>query len=330
MIKKFLRFLNHAPFSHLPRGNSEAKIPPKKAVLNRPSLRAEAQPERGNPLGKEWIATRLAALAMTVEPTSLYFERSNIRRFSVTFCCILTGLTGTAAYAMDGGQPASPADPLAQVSVAVQAHHPSPDGKMRVSECTGVRIADDLILTAAHCLDAVDDPARIAVFAYQGSQAVPPYAPVTAMARHPRHRRGWVLTPGGIESRQQDMAADMALLRIGGPLTTRTATLTGQSAASAVMGAGTEGASNQSGRLQRSALSGITFTRSAPRLAFGSLQDAQICRGDSGGPIGEGTHVWGISGAIIRGQNGCSSRVVIVPVDPASAAFQEMMRGVGK
>jgi hypothetical protein len=233
--------------------------------------------------------------------------------------------------AMQGGRPASPTDPLARSSVAIQAHHPSPDGKMRVSECTGVRIATDLILTAAHCLDAVDDPQSVGVFAYQGAQAVPPHAPVLAIARHPGHRRGWALSPGDIASRQKDMASDMALLRIGGPLASAVAVLGTQTPQSLLMGAGSEGTrSTQSGQLKTAVLDNITFTRSGHSLAFATPLKAQVCQGDSGGAIGNGNTVWGISGAILRGKNGCSNRVVVVPVDPASEGFKAMLRQVGK
>jgi hypothetical protein len=246
-------------------------------------------------------------------------------------CLTASGLLSSPALAMRGGKPASLSDALAQVSVAVQAHHPSPDGKMRVSECTGVRIAADLILTAAHCLDAVNDPAAVGVFAYHGAQAVPPYAPVVAIARHPTHRWGWSETPGDIASRQRDMASDMALLKIGGPLATTIASIGVQTETSMVMGAGTEGiGSNTSGHLKSAALGEIRFTTSAPPLAFASPVKAQVCKGDSGGPIGSGTTIWGISGAILKGSDGCSARIVIVPVDPSSTGFQTMMREVRK
>ncbi len=259
-------------------------------------------------------------------------HRSFLLRFSAFTA--FTALCAAPVLAMQGGKPAAANDPMAQISVAVQAHQESPDGTMRVSECTGVRIADDLVLTAAHCLDNTSDPARVAVFAYQGAQAVPPYGVVTRIIRHPRHKPHWGQEKGTIGERQQELTADMALLKLGSalPAPSRNARVGAKGEHSVIMGAGMNGtgANAGSGQLKTTVLGNITFTKTGAQLAFASPASGQVCRGDSGGAIGANGTIWGITGAILRGKGGCSNRFVVVPVKSDDPAFQAMLKAAAQ
>lgn len=233
------------------------------------------------------------------------------------------------AAALEGGTPLT-AGAVSRGTVAIQAVAPQPDGTARVSECTGVLVAPDRVLTAAHCLDEASAPQHVAVFFFDGPKAVPPYAPVAAILRHPGHVKGWARRKGNIETRQTEISSDLAVLRLASPAPAGRAPLplggTGRPDILTVLGAGMDGPDGRSGTLKSAPLGNIRHTRSGPQLAFATPGRARICRGDSGGPVlGPDGKIWGISGAILRGEGGCSGRAVVVPVNTGDPAIRTLL-----
>jgi hypothetical protein len=232
---------------------------------------------------------------------------------------------------MEGGTRAEPGDALARATVAVQAVRIETAGRARVHDCTGVLVAPDLVLTAAHCTDEAKRPSEMAVFPFNGAAVEGGHVGVVRIVRHPRHR---ALSRGHPEAatRQAELAADLALLRLAAPLRDRRpvamAAASSAPPPSRLAAAGTGAAGRGAGVLRLSAVTALRFTRTGPRLAFASAGGARVCYGDSGGPVAattpDGPKLWGLAGAIFRSEGGCAGRMVIVPVDPDSADIRAM------
>ena len=248
----------------------------------------------------------------------------------------LAAVAGLAALMAGSARADALSAAAAAATVAVQAVEPTGDGRARVSECSGTLIAPDVVLTAGHCLDLATGPSRVAVFAYRDGRPVPSPLAVAALARHPDYVAGWRSRPGDPETRQREIAADLALIRLTSPIPGARplplARLSGVSGALA--GTGGAGPGARSGAMKRIALSAIrASTGSGATVAFATAS-AAVCDGDSGGPAvasaPDGAAVaWGIAAAVLRPRGGCGTRIAVAPVDPASAAFRAMQATLG-
>lgn len=237
-----------------------------------------------------------------------------------------------AAFALAAlAHPSAAMADAAGATVAVQAAQPTGDGRAFVSECSGVLVAPDLVLTAGHCLDIAETPAHVAVFAYRDGRPVPEALKVAAFARHPGHVLGWREKPGDPEKRQTEIAADMAMIRLAAPLPRAEPAGFGALATAdgAVAGVGAQKAGGRSGALKRMKLTAVrASTGSGARVVF-ATSGATVCGGDSGGPAASGGLVWGLMSAVLKPKSGCGSRIAITPVDPASPGFQTMRSAAG-
>lgn len=245
-----------------------------------------------------------------------------------------------AGLALEGGSPARASDPLARATVSIQSIGPVRNGRVKVRECSGVLIARDLVLTAGHCLEEVASPDRVGVFFYKGSVPVSQVATVRAFSRHPQYRRGWENTDGEAETRQKEIAADLALLRLSTPapagyepvaLSVAPGSTPGSGGRLAAAGLSGVGPSARSGLLKTANVSTIRFTDGTPRIAFANAAGGRACVGDSGGPVavldGQTPRLWGVISAVLRPANGCGGRIVVAPVEVKALAA--MIAGVG-
>jgi S1-C subfamily serine protease len=227
---------------------------------------------------------------------------------------------------------ADPADAAAAATVAVQAVEPIGGGRARVQECSGALIEPDLVLTSGHCLDGASDPSRVAVFAYRDGRLAPQPIVAAAFARHPSHVIGWRKTPGDPETRQREIAADLALIRLPAPVPAAAPLGFGSlaGAAGGAAGTGAAGPTSRSGAMKRIALASVrASTGSGARVVFATA-DKTICAGDSGGPaVATDGRLWGVVAAVLRPHGGCGTRIAIAPVDPASDEFRRMRAGLG-
>lgn len=223
----------------------------------------------------------------------------------------------------------SPADALA-AAVSVQAVEPTGDGRAKVAECSGALIAPDLVLTSGHCLDGAAGPSRVAVFAYRDGRPVPKPLMAAAIARHPAHVVGWREKAGDPETRQREIAADLALIRLAGPVDGARPLAFGAGEGGTIAGAGASAPGGRSGVMRSAALSFVrASTGSGARVVFATASKT-VCGGDSGGPaVAPGGAFWGVVSAVLKPKGGCGARIAITPVDPGSAGFLAMKAAVG-
>ncbi|RXF73490.1 trypsin-like serine protease [Hansschlegelia zhihuaiae] len=256
---------------------------------------------------------------------SLIRDTSTIRRAAPAFVVAWLAAVGAAR--------ADPADAAAAAAVAVQAVELIGGGRARVQDCSGALIEPDLVLTSGHCLDGASDPSRVAVFAYRDGKPAPQPIIAAAFSRHPSHVVGWRKTPGDPETRQREIASDLALIRLSAPVPGAAplgfGTLAGATGGAA--GTGGAGPASRSGAMKRVALASVrASTGSGARVVFASA-DKTVCGGDSGGPaVGTDGRLWGVVAAVLKPRGGCGPRIAITPVDPASEEFRRMRAGLGR
>lgn len=209
---------------------------------------------------------------------------------------LVVALCGAApgARAMVGGAPAG----------GEMAAHAAMVVSTRGSACTGIVLAPDLLLTAAHCVEPRADYAVAIV-----GEGPPRLIPVARVAVHPR------FNPDQFRTRRP--TPDLALVKLAAPLpdSFRPAMLTtaeglparGTDFTLAGFGVTAEGAAKTAGTLRALRLpsigntGGIMVRLAAPGGAAGA------CIGDSGGPAFQDGAVAGVIGWVTGpgGARGC-------------------------
>ncbi|MGP9821281.1 S1 family peptidase [Salinarimonas sp. NSM] len=217
------------------------------------------------------------------------------RRFGAALAAslLLIAVAPAPARAVVGGAPET--GPLAASTLMILS---SGGGA-----CSGVVLAPDVVLTAAHCVTAADAHRAH----WRDPSGAPILAEVAAIAVHPGY------DAGAIEARRRSI--DLALVRLAEPLPPpfRAATLVDTTAGAGealdLLGYGIsqEGEAGRltGGRLRRARLSVVEPYGPSSILVWLSGAGAGGCHGDSGGPIVRADAVIAVT-SWTRGANGAA------------------------
>ncbi|MDQ0509743.1 S1 family peptidase [Ancylobacter amanitiformis] len=222
------------------------------------------------------------------------------------------------AFAIVGGRPAD-ADLKAETAMIVST---------RGASCTGVVLAPNVLLTAAHCVQPAADYA-VVVFEPAGPRLIP----VSRIAVHPG------FDPASFDTRRP--TPDLAVVKLSAalPADFRPATLTGEIALPARRTAFTlagfgvvkDGDGKSAGTLRMVDLPSIGTTGGIMvRLSEGPA--AGGCTGDSGGPVLLGGAVAGIIGwsTAAGGARGCGGVTGATLVGPQRPWIDATLRAMTK
>ncbi|MDE2363125.1 MAG: trypsin-like serine protease [Hyphomicrobiales bacterium] len=189
--------------------------------------------------------------------------------------------------------------------------------------CSGVVVAPDVVLTAAHCVAA---PAVLRVH-YRGENGAPVLLPVRRVARHPDYRADAVAA--------RAKSIDLALVETADPLPPTFAPAAigaapetiGAEVDVAGFGVSQPGVASTSGHLRRARLS-LRAPLSNVLLWLDGADGAGACTGDSGAPAFAGGAVVGIVAyAQAAHGRGCGGLTQAIRLSPQRAWIESVIAG---
>jgi hypothetical protein len=209
---------------------------------------------------------------------------------AISICALIAFAFYQPANAIENGQVVSRDDPIRSLTVSIYSHY---------EDCTGVKIASNLILTAKHC--RFDRPIRV-IFADGRSYNV--------LKRFTSRRK-----PTSYKN-EYDLAILMIDRNVPGPVA-QTADEAGVAKSRSVVwmaGYGAQQPTKANDPLRKIQIE-VTDWNYAPSAAtVRAKRNSGICDGDSGGPAYRQVNgqivVWGIDSAPLDGKSVCSSREV--------------------
>jgi hypothetical protein len=215
---------------------------------------------------------------------------------------------------------AEDAGPLSRAAIMVLSS--------RGGVCSGVVVARDAILTAAHCVTGATDY-RVH---YRGDDGRPVLLGPAALAVHPGYDKG------AVAGRRRSI--DLALVRLGAPLPARftPATLTpaspskGEAVTFGGYGVAREGDGRSTGTFRTVELSVIEpYGRSTILLWANGAAGAGACEGDSGGPVASGGAVAAVtSWASGAGRKQCGALSQAILLGPQRSWIDATLAGWGR
>jgi Trypsin len=213
-------------------------------------------------------------------------------RVALSICALIA--SHQTAMAIANGHLVSKNDPIRPLTVSIYSHY---------DDCTGVKIASNLILTAKHC--RVDKPI-VVIFADGSSFNV-------VRRFTPEHKRMSY-------KNEYDLAILMIDRNVAGPVAQMAgeAGIPANGLAAWMAGYGGQQPTKSNAPLRKIQIE-VTDRNYAPSAAIArTRKDSSVCDGDSGGPayrqVNGRVVVWGIDSAPLDGESACASREVYAKV----------------